>query len=166
MVLVVANDTKSNLIGLLLLLGRAIPGYKAESHVLRAVRSTSPCMPTKLLGFSFSSSIICYLKYHKPIKFHKLNGRLPQQLPSKSSLLLPPAASSLLLLIGFTCARQLAPARSLPCRWSILHLFVFLSERGEELLNRKGVTLMPLPSLALVSLNMAPIDSAYCFTSL
>lgn len=57
-VLVVADDLEGDLVGLLLLLGRAVPGHEPQSHVLTNPRSTSPCMPTKLLGFSFYSSII------------------------------------------------------------------------------------------------------------
>ena len=48
----------------------------------------------------------------------------------------------------------------------IFEILVLFGHGVEEFLNEGGVTLMPLPYLALVSLNMAPTFSAYSLASL
>ena len=58
MSLVIAYDFEDDLVLLLLLLGCRVSGYKSESYGLAKKIVTSPCMPTKFLGLSFSSSII------------------------------------------------------------------------------------------------------------
>jgi hypothetical protein len=76
-VLVIAYHSEGDLIGLLLLLGSAVPRHEAQADVLPRGRGTSPCMPTKLLGFYFYYSImpLCYVKYH--MNQPDLNNQIP-----------------------------------------------------------------------------------------
>jgi hypothetical protein len=57
-ILIIADDFEGDLVLALLLLGGGVTGDETEADVLGSEMGTYPCMPTKLLGLSFSSSIL------------------------------------------------------------------------------------------------------------
>ena len=61
MLLIVANDFEDDLVLEFLFFGCGVSGYEAEADVLDMDMGTYPCIPTKLLGLSFSSSM--FMKY-------------------------------------------------------------------------------------------------------
>ncbi len=75
--LVITDHSKGDLVGLFLLLSCTIACHEAQANILPRGSGTSPCMPTKLLGFYFYYSImpLCYVKYH--MNQPKLNNQIP-----------------------------------------------------------------------------------------
>lgn len=57
MILIIAYDLEGDGILEFLLFGSSVSGHKSKANILNSEIGTSPCMPTKLLGLSFSSSM-------------------------------------------------------------------------------------------------------------
>jgi len=57
MILVITYNFEDYLILAFLFFGSIVSGHKAKSNVLNKRSITSPCIPTKLLGLSFSYSM-------------------------------------------------------------------------------------------------------------